>query len=160
MSNSKVHRAVCTNRKSGSASVVSVRRQAGDVARATRTESRFPSTSLRAGSPGSAPVRNDNTLGRAGGEWLSAGGAGGLRWESFFFYKRMTPLPQNDNVGVRIRRMVLKGSQHPRPFDFAQGRLCLSKRRRDEDGAPCSYCPVTLVTFSGAVGLSLHSKIG
>jgi len=28
------------------------------------------------------------------------------------------------------------GDQNPRPFDFAQGRLCLSKERRDEDGAP------------------------
>jgi hypothetical protein len=31
------------------------------------------------------------------GEWLSAGGAGILRWESF--RERMTPLPQDDNVG-------------------------------------------------------------
>jgi hypothetical protein len=28
------------------------------------------------------------------------------------------------------------GSQNPRPFGFAQGRLC--RRRRDKDGAPSS----------------------
>ncbi len=28
--------------------------------------------------------------------------------------------------------------QIPRPFGFAQGRLCLSKKRRDKDGAPAS----------------------
>jgi hypothetical protein len=28
------------------------------------------------------------------------------------------------------------GDQNPRPFDCAQGKLCLCKKRRDKDGAP------------------------
>jgi hypothetical protein len=28
------------------------------------------------------------------------------------------------------------GDQSPRPFGFAQGKLCLCKKRRDKDGAP------------------------
>ena len=34
----------------------------------------------------------------------------------------------------------LKKEQNPHPFDFAQGRLCLAKVRRDKDGAPSDFC--------------------
>ncbi|SPE41146.1 hypothetical protein SBA7_150005 [Candidatus Sulfotelmatobacter sp. SbA7] len=36
----------------------------------------------------------------------------------------------------RMRVVVGIGSQNPRPFGFAQGRLCVCKERRHKDGAP------------------------
>jgi hypothetical protein len=39
---------------------------------------------------------------------------------------------KREQVGV----VVGIGSQHPRPFGFAQGRLCVCKERRHKDGAP------------------------
>jgi putative transposase len=65
-------------------------------------------------------------------------------WSSFLHYvsgvesvveiKSRWTARKRERMGLTLR--LVGPDQNPRPFDFAQGRLCLSKKRRDKDGAP------------------------
>jgi hypothetical protein len=40
-----------------------------------------------------------------------------------------------------VTPQLILQDENPRPFGFAQGRLCLCKKRRDKDGAPAELFP-------------------